>query len=152
MHDVIAKIDIISACNQLLNDRATRLQQAIDDARDAALGETKSSAGDKYETGREMMLAEAERLSTQLADVEKMRKGLYNAANASSSSSIGLGSLVKTNAGFYFLAIGLGKVEVEEHTVYVISPASPIGQLFMGKIAGEEITFAGKTQQILAVG
>ena len=53
--------------------------------------------------------------------------------------------------GTYFLAAGLGKITVGEEDVFVISTASPIGQLLVGKTVGEEIVFNGVTQRILDV-
>ncbi len=151
MLDMIAKIDIISTCNRLLDDRATRLQQAIDDTREAALGETKSSAGDKYETGREMMLAEIERLGQQVDEVARLREGLFAVEGAMPGTEVTLGSLVKTNRATYFLAVGLGKVTVSGVEVFVLSTASPIGQLLLGKTVGEQILFKGEEQTVLSV-
>ena len=39
------------------------------------------------------------------------------------------GSLVTTTNGTYFIAVGLGVIEVDGATLYAISLASPIGQL-----------------------
>ena len=146
------KKEVIAACNHVLDERTTRLNEAMAASREAANSETKSSAGDKYETTRELMQAEMERLSHQLAEVSKLKEALYQAEMAVPGEEISIGSTVKTNRGTYFLAAGLGKIIVDAEDVYVISTASPIGQLLVGKKVGEEIVFNGVSQRILAVG
>ena len=146
------KKEVIAACNHVLDERTTRLNEAMAASREAANSETKSSAGDKYETTRELMQAEMERLSHQLAEVSKLKEALYQAEMAVAAEVISIGSTVKTNRGTYFLAAGLGKIIVDAEDVYVISTASPIGQLLVGKKVGEEIVFNGVSQRILAVG
>ena len=146
------KKEVIAACNHVLDERTTRLNEAMAASREAANNETKSSAGDKYETTRELMQAEMERLSHQLAEVSKLKEALYQAEMAVAAEVISIGSTVKTNRGTYFLAAGLGKIIVDAEDVYVISTASPIGQLLVGKKVGEEIVFNGVSQRILAVG
>ena len=128
-----------------------RLNEAIAESREAANSDTKSSVGDKYETIREMMQAEIERLGQQVDEVAKLREGLYAVEGAMPGTEATLGSLVKTNRATYFLAVGLGKVTVGGVEVFVISTASPIGQLLLGKSIGNEIVFNGLTQQILGV-
>ena len=54
--------------------------------------------------------------------------------------------------GTYFFVAGLGKIAVGAEDIFVISTASPIGQLLVGKTVGEEIVFNGVSQRILAVG
>jgi hypothetical protein len=42
------------------------------------------------------------------------------------------GNLVKTNRGYLFMSIALGKITVDEKAVMVISPQSPLGMKMMG--------------------
>ena len=149
---MLTKQAILAACNLLLDERSTRLNTAIAASREAANNDTKSSAGDKYETTREMMQAEMDRLGNQLAEVSKLKEALFQAESAKQTVSISIGSIVKTTRGIYFLAAGLGKVSVDGQDVFVISTASPIGQLLCGKCIGDEIVFNGIAQSILEVG
>ncbi len=135
----------------MLHEREARINEAIAASREAANNETKSSAGDKYETTRAMMHAELEKLSGQLDELQKVKEALYQAELAPVGPTIGVGNLVVTNAGLYFLAAGLGKVTVENEVVFVISTASPIGQLLFNKSVGNEIVFNNAAQKITAV-
>ena len=113
--------------------------------------ETKSSAGDKHETGRAMLQLEREKLGQQLAEAEKMRQTLSKVPLASKPDHIGLGSWVETSAAQYFLSISAGEYKEKQDSVYCISAATPIGQLLLGKSLGETITFNGKDIKILKV-
>jgi len=146
------KKEVLTSCKQLLNERTTRLNLAIAEAREAANSETKSSAGDKYETTREMMQAEMERLSHQLAEVAKLNEALFHAETAVPTTTVGIGSLIKTTTTTYFLAAGLGKVIVAGQPVFVLSAASPMGNLLLGKTVGDVVVFNGEVQTVLEVG
>jgi len=143
---------IIKACEVLVAKRLADIHEAMAASREAANNETKSSAGDKYETTRAMMHFELEKLSGQLSEAEKLKDALYQASAAAFSTTIHVGSVIVTNTASYFLGIGLGKISVEGETVFAISTASPIGQLLLNKTAGEEIVFNGKKQTVLTVG
>jgi transcription elongation GreA/GreB family factor len=64
---------------------------------------------------------------------------------------IRLGSVVQTNQLNYFVACGVGKIEVDNQVYYAISPKAPVGQILLGKTAKETILFRGNTLQIEAV-
>jgi transcription elongation GreA/GreB family factor len=145
---MIEKKTVIEACYKMLQERSESLRKEIAEVRADANEETKSSAGDKYETSREMMGAHAERLINQLAETNGMRELLYKAEQASQSGIIGVGSLVSTDMATFFLAAPLGKMSIGQNDVYVISTASPIGKLLLGKSVNDRINFNGKTQLI----
>ena len=60
-------------------------------------------------------------------------------------------SLVITTNGNYFIAIGIGKLIVENETIYSISLASPIGKLLNNKKVNEKFKFRGKGITILEI-
>jgi transcription elongation GreA/GreB family factor len=142
---------ILKSCEILVAKRVADIQEAMAASHEAANNETKSSAGDKYETTRAMMHFELEKLSGQLNEAEKLREALFQIAEAPCTSTINLGNVITTNTATYFLGIGLGKINVENESVFAISTASPIGQLLLGKSFGDEIVFNNTTQQILSV-
>ena len=74
MNDLKAKLHAM--CISYVQNRMEAAVQAIDDAQQAANEETKSSAGDKYETGREMMQQEADRSQVQLNEANKLMVAL----------------------------------------------------------------------------
>src|ERR1700761_3030060 len=107
-----------------------RLQEAESAFRDAEVSgndDTKSSAGDKYETGREMMQQEKNRITTQLNEANKLMVAL-NRINPKSNAQIAdNGSLVMTDNARFYLAISAGNIIVDNEAYVAVSPASPIG-------------------------
>ncbi len=142
------KQQLYSACLSYVESRIAAATEAIDRARESARGETKSSAGDKYETGRAMAQLEIENNTTQVAEAQKLLQSLKLIDTERQATAVGLGSIVKTKEASYFLAISIGKLGVEGHTYLVISPAAPVAQAMLGKKVGDEFVFAGKKVRI----
>lgn len=139
---------LVEACMRYVNQRKENARQAISAVNDAAAVETKSSAGDKFETAREMMQQELNRHGQLLADAERMGQVLDNLDIRPYLGPAKLGSLVETDRGSFFLAIGIGQLRIEGVLYWVISPASPLGQRFIGVDVGEQVTFNDTTYRI----
>jgi transcription elongation GreA/GreB family factor len=132
----------------MLHDTVALLKKAMDDAQEAANSDTKGSAGDKHETGRAMMHLEGEKNAQQLGEKIKLLRVLQQIKPDVELQKIQLGSLVKTNQGNFFIAIPLAKVEIEEHSVFCISPASPLGKELMSCEKGAEFEFNGRKYRV----
>jgi len=143
-----SKAEIHQTLVTLLSDsilQATRDYELAKESRDS---ETKSSAGDKFETGREMMQREMDKISATL-DQYKNQVNLLSKINLHRNYPVvDLGGLIATDQGIYYLSIGLGKIEINSEIIYAISLDSPIGQLLKGKRAGDTVEFRGKTLKI----
>lgn len=131
-----------------VNQRITNAQKAMKAAEDSKNNETKSSAGDKFETSRAMMQGEEERNKIQLAKAVDLQGQLAQIDITKTGATIAVGNLIYTNQGNYFLTVGLGKIELDGTTYFAISFASPIGQLLFGKTKGEVVNFRGKQIEI----
>ena len=114
-----------------------------------AANDSKSSAGDKHETGRAMMQQAQEQLGKQLQEAEMKRASLARIQTLPTTEAIGEGSLVMTNENMLLLAAPLGKIQFEEKEVFVISMQSPLAQALKGKKSGESISFQQKQINIL---
>lgn len=125
-------------------------QQGINEAQQAAKDDTKSSAGDKYETGREMAQQESNRNMAQLHEANKLKVQL-NQVPVTSLSFVDNGSVVITDAGNFYIAISAGTVQVEGLNYYAISLASPIGQKMKGLKSGDSFDLNGKSYTIKQV-
>lgn len=128
--------------HNLVSEKVEAAKYAIASAKTARDSETKSSVGDKYETGRAMMQAEIDRHEAQLSKALQMQNELKLLNTAKTHTTAAPGSLVLTNRGTYLLSIGLGKLPGEDNC-YAISPGSPIGQLLLGKKAGDTFQLQG---------
>lgn len=134
------KKQLYSACVVFVQKRADTVKHIIDSNQRALSSETKSSAGDKHETGRAMLQLEMEKASQQLKGIHEMKSALSK-INLKSSDQVKLGSLIITNIAKYFLAISAGEIKLENQIYYAISPSSPIGKLLLGKRVGDVILF-----------
>ena len=145
------KISLHQACLQSIDQTITLATQAMEDAQNAANQETKSSVGDKYETGRAMMQLEKEKYAQQLAQAQDLRQQLELLNPQNTSSHIQRGTLLRSNESLYYLGVSLGKITHEGKTVFVLSAASPLGQVLLGKKAGDKISFQGRSISILGL-
>ncbi|WP_036195381.1 GreA/GreB family elongation factor [Maribacter antarcticus] len=138
-------------CQTFVTERLGRLNSQAKEISDALTSETKSSAGDKHETGRAMLQLEREKLGIQLADAEIIQALLHKVPANVTSASVGLGTMVKTTTSTYFIAISAGECAYENQKVFCISPATPIGKLVMGKQIGDSFTFQSKENKLLII-
>ena len=127
------------------------LQQSIAAAKESRDNETKSSVGDKYETGRAMVQMEIEKNQAQLNKTEAFKNDLKKINTNEQYEKIGFGSVVITSQGLYFISIPFGKIETGGNSVICISLASPIGQILAGKSVGDRVNFQGKEIEIKEV-
>jgi transcription elongation GreA/GreB family factor len=126
------KQELYQLCREYLEERILNARAAIAASQESANNETKSSSGDKYETGRAMMQLEIEKDSAQLAESLKMQRALDLIRIDNTPATVQPGSLVSTNQGSFFVAVGVGKLAVDDKTYFVISPSSPIGVKMLG--------------------
>ena len=116
----------------------------MQNAQDSANEETKSSAGDKYETGRAMAQIERDR-HAQLFDQLRQERAVLDRIDPDFVfQRVGLGALVTTSVGVFFVSVSAGMVVVEGQKVIAMSPQSPLGASLMGKQAGDSFLFQQK--------
>jgi hypothetical protein len=106
------KEKLIQLLLSLVEEKINTAKAEIESAREAQQNETKSSAGDKYETSREMMTQEIEKHSKSLADAEQQKSILIHLSSLKPAKCVELGSWVETNHGHYFLATGMGTLKL----------------------------------------
>ena len=144
----ISKVEIHETILKLLTNSIVHATKDYELAKESRDSDTKSSAGDKFETGREMMQREMDKISASI-DQSKNQLNFLSKINLNRPYSIvDLGCLIITDQDIYYISIGLGKVEINAEIIYAISLDSPIGQLFKGKRVGDELEFRGKTLKI----
>ena len=135
-------------CLEYVRQRIETAQQAIQTAQLSANEETKSSAGDKYETGRAMMQLEVERNTHQLEEALKLKQFLDKINPDLETSIIQNGSLVITNQGNFYIGISIGQLTIDGKHYFAISPASPIGAKLMNGSVGSSFVFNSKKYEI----
>ncbi|MHA8098808.1 3-oxoacyl-ACP synthase [Aquirufa aurantiipilula] len=132
--------------SQLYQEIILRLEQNIQEAqlayaqaKESRDSDTKSSAGDKYETGREMMQREMDKCSALIDQNRHSMQIIQHVPIHRTYEHVDKGALIVTDKGTYYMLVGLGKISLEQKDYFAISPESPIGSLFLGKKEGEFI-------------
>ncbi len=148
--DIGIKKELLSYCLRQIEGRLEETTFAIQQAQEAIESETKSSAGDKYETSREMIQQDLNRYHTQLLQSKKDWVVLQK-METEIKEKVEIGAIVVTDKVTYFMAVSLGQQRVEGMSFMVISPSSPIGKLLLGREVGDQIVFNGTKQSITAV-
>lgn len=139
------KEKLYNECVLYIERREGTVNTIISSNQKALTSETKSSAGDKHETGRAMLQLEMEKASQQLHGISVMKEILSKVDITKNSNIAHLGSVISTNKGNYFLSISAGQIKVDNELYFAISSSSPIGKLLLGKKIGESLTFNQNT-------
>jgi len=142
------KKQLLAKCFDYVEQRIETSRQAMKNAQDSANAEEKSSAGDKYETGRAMAQIERDKAAQQLDEAIKLKAILNQINPTARNTKVGLGSLVITEANRFYLSISLGKVSVEGTDFLVIAPNSPIGQVLLNLKKSDEFSFNKKVHVV----
>ena len=138
-------------CLQQIEDSLHTLEKRLASIQESRNNETKSSVGDKYETGRSMMQMEENTIQLQKAKVLENKQALYTLVYDKLFDTIQAGSIVITNHLNFYVGVALGKIAYEGSFYYCISRKSPIGQQLYGKSKGEKLSFNGKQYRIIDV-
>lgn len=142
------KQDLHTLCLQNIDNRIADIATDIETTQESMRSETKSSAGDKYETSREMMQQEINKQQTQLAELAKHKEVLLRIGVSKAADTVQLGSLVLTNNGNFYISAALGKQTLAGTAYFIISPNSPIGAKLLGLGNGDKLAFNGKDYEV----
>jgi hypothetical protein len=145
------KTQLHTLCAAFVGQRIEAAQAAMLTAQESANSETKSSAGDKYETGRAMAQEERNRNAVQLQQALQLQGELTRINPELPCDAVRPGALVTTNLGQFFISISAGKLSVEGQDYFAVSAAAPMAAALSGKRAGEQVLFNGKPVTITQV-
>jgi hypothetical protein len=115
--------------------------------------EGKSSAGDKHETAAAQVHLELEKMGKQMQEHNRRSEEVerFNPSKISMSQEVRVGSLVETNAGWFYIITSFGKLTTPSGDCFIISAASPIGQALLGKQVGEVFQWNGREGEVVGI-
>ena len=145
------KQDLYNQCLSFVHNRLQTIQNTISEIQESLTSETKSSAGDKHETGRAMLHIEREKAGQQLAEIQKINQILTKVDVSETSEIVVLGSIVFTTQANYFVAVSAGEISTSSDKFYAISAITPIAQLLLGKTVDDTIQFRDQKFKIIRV-
>ncbi|MFM1876398.1 MAG: hypothetical protein RL266_2135 [Bacteroidota bacterium] len=138
-------------CLELASEKSDSLEAEMASMRQAAQTESKSTAGDKHETGRAMIHLEQEKLHQQLAEAQSVLAELEQIKLEQNLDTVQKGALVQTNRATFYIAVGLGKISIDGKDIFVVSSQSPIGKQMLGKRSGENFSMNGTEYFITSI-
>jgi transcription elongation GreA/GreB family factor len=128
---------LFNHCKNQIESRLSKYNSRDKELYESLNSETKSSAGDKHETGRAMIQLEREKLGEQIKKAEQNQVFLNQLKHYKSTGVVRFGSVVQTNNSDYYIAIPVNNCLIDTSTFHCISPQSPIGVLLLGKKVGD---------------
>ena len=146
-----SRSEIIEEVSNELNEREERIRSSLKELQNSLTKETKSTAGDKHETGRAMTHLEQEKLSEQLSTVKNLKAGLSQDQQEVSLDKIVFGSIVVTTNQVFFISIGLGLIKIAEADIFCVSGSAPLSIALIGGQKGDVITFNGRSYDIQTI-
>ena len=151
LEKIAFKEKLRSQCIALIEERMQLAAEAMQQAQDAANAEEKSSAGDKYETGRAMNHIQKDLHARQLAENRKELEALLAIDCSQVRTTAGAGAIVIAGDVRFFIAAGLGAISFEDEKILAISPNAPLARLLYNKKVMDTILFKQQERQITEV-
>ena len=145
------KLQLYSLCQHFIDQRIANAREAIKNATDSANDDTKSSAGDKHETGRAMAHLEQEKGVNQLNEALELQSVLQKINPEIISKTIQVGSVVCTDKGNFYICIPAGKIQIDNQVYFAISIGSPIGMKIKNLSKNQTFEFNMSVYNIIEV-
>lgn len=137
------KKKLINFCQHHIQQRIDAFEKAMLDAQESANSEDKSSAGDKYETGRAMSQIARDMNAKQLVAAKNDLANLLLIDADLVCSKVQKGAIIQTqNNQLIFIASSIGLVDFEGQKVAVVSANAPIANALINKTIGASIEIA----------
>ena len=145
------KLKVYEAIQAQLIQNKQLIINSLNDLTNDAKNDTKSTAGDKHETGRAMMQHEQEKLRIQLTEIEQQLTLLQKINPENKAAKIQLGSMVQTDKACFYISIAYGQIAIDDTNIFVISSIAPIAQQMLGKSINDQFEMNGLTYTINAI-
>lgn len=151
MNTILTKKVLHEVLEGRLKEKLVLISEQIAYLKESISQDTKSSAGDKYETGREMMRQEIDKAEHLQQDYQQQLEILNSLNPESRHEQVQKGSMVLTSNVVFYLAVGFGKMEMGDQPIFVMSLQAPLARQMMGKGVGDRVAFNGVDYLINAV-
>ena len=147
------KVEVYEALVKVIQERGAEMQVAWNELMESNKQEGKSSAGDKHETAAAQVHLELEKMGKQMQEHNRRSEEVerFNPSKISITQEVRAGSLVETNAGWFYIITSLGKLTTQSGDCYIISAASPIGQALLGKQVGQDFQWNGRQGEVVQI-
>jgi len=138
---VLTKSVVIAELDKQLLTKLSYLTTNLEQAIVSRNSDTKSSAGDKFETSREMAQIEIHKIENEILKTQQFITDLASKAS----------QLIITDKGAFLISIPFGKVMVNTTEVFCISNSAPITKQLVNTEISANFEYRGVTYNILDI-
>jgi hypothetical protein len=143
------KEKLLAKCIEIKVESESSILAAMEDAQQSA--NEYGAPKDRYDSFRAQLMRKRDMLGQQLAVIQEELRHLRQVKTGINSKSVEPGALVVLSTQVLFILAGIGKVELENNTVYVVSPVVPLVTAMKGLKPGDSFSFRGTTMKILEI-
>ena len=141
MITLINKKELLSFISALIEKRISNSEEIIRSIEESIHSETKSTAGDKHDTTRELLHQERDKAAQNHKNQLMKRRTLIQLKNHQYQKKVEFGSLIHTNQGWVFIGLSIGNIQFRNEEVLCVSPVSPFAKALEGAVQGECVEF-----------
>ncbi|MFT7052203.1 MAG: transcription elongation GreA/GreB family factor [Psychroserpens sp.] len=140
------KSQLLEVCFTHVNKRIANYKNELETIKDSI--ENNDKGDEENDSGNGKLFNDLEKNAQYLSDASKMLDTLKTINSKAIHQNAVLGSLITTDISKFYLAVSIGKIEIDNENYFIISKSSPIGELLLNKTVGESITFNNTTYNI----
>ena len=133
--------DFLSHLEKIIDKKVLASRKYMESIERSIHSESKSTAGDKHDTSRELMQQERNKAAQNLSNQLAIQKTLIQLKLIDANVAIGFGSLIETQDHVIFIGLALGKINYLNREIVCISPLSPLARSLEGMQVGEVCAF-----------
>jgi len=138
---VLTKSGVIAELNKQLQTKLSNLTTNLQQAIDSRNSDTKSSAGDKFETSREMVQIEIHKIETEITKTQQFIFDLFSKVT----------QLIITDKGSFLISIPFGKLIINNTAVYCISNTAPITSPLINTKVSYNFDYGGVVYNVIDI-
>ncbi len=142
---------ILSEARTVLLAKQADLFIILEDLNEGLSNDTKSSAGDKYETSRAMSQQEIDKIMVQIQEIKRQLALIPSLEALSDSTTIQNGSFVSTSMGDFFIGLPIGQLHLAGTTVFCVSATSPLAQQLLGLTVGSSFNMQQQSHLVKTI-
>lgn len=143
------KEKLLDRCIKIKQESETNILAAMEDAQESAneYGPPK----DRYDSFRAQLMRKRDMLAQQLSVVQDELRHLRQINPTVISTRVEAGAIVVLNTQTLFILAGIGKVEIDDTSVYVVSPVVPLVVAMKDLKPGDSFRFRTTMMKIIEI-
>ena len=138
---MLTKSAVIAELDRQLLRKLSYLNTSLNQAIDSRNSDTKSSAGDKFETSREMAQIEIQKIENEISKTQQFITDLFAKFS----------KFIITDKGTFLISIPFGKLMISGTEVFCISNSAPITKQLVNTEISANFEYRGVTYNILDI-